>query len=317
VGNKGTHLLGGNYNINALNPAYYQQYGSLLQNQVPNPFYGEIKTGSLSGATISQSQALLQLPDYLSVTTLARHGAMSIYHALQATAEHRYAHGLTLLVAYSKSKLIDDSSSSDSGESADGVFRDPIYRPYLERSLDSNDTSQNLSTSGVWQLPTGAPKRRLINEIAGGWQLQGIVQWQTGIPLSVTGSNNFTGTPFPDLTGKPTLSASQRSVKRWFNTDAFDNPAPYTIGDSPRTLPATRGPNFTNVNASLIKNVTFEKWTLELRGEGFNIFNHPQLNNPNTSFSPNSSGVNTNALFGTITSALDPRVFQIGIHLSR
>ncbi|HEY9126426.1 MAG TPA: hypothetical protein VIM62_04825, partial [Acidobacteriaceae bacterium] len=317
VGNKGTHLLGANYNINTLNPAYYQQYGSLLQNQVPNPFYGQIKTGALSGATISQSQALLPLPDYLSVTTLARHGATSIYHALQATAEHRYAHGLTLLVAYSKSKLIDDSTSSDSGESSDGVFRDPIYRPYLERSLDANDTSQNLSASGVWQLPTGSPKRRLVSEFTGGWQLQGIAQWQTGVPLSVTGSNNFTGTPFPDLTGNPTLPADQRSVKGWFNTAAFDNPAPYTIGNAPRTLPATRGPNFTNVNASLIKNVSFEKWTLELRGEGFNIFNHPQLNNPNTTFSPNSSGVNTNALFGTITSALDPRVFQIGIHISR
>jgi hypothetical protein len=44
---------------------------------------------------------------------------------------------------------------------------------------------------------------------------------------------------------------------------------------------------------------------------------HPQLNNPNTSFSTNASGVNTNALFGSITNALDPRVFQIGIHLSR
>lgn len=317
VGNKGTHLLGGNYNINTLNPAYYAQYGTRLQNQVTNPFYGQTTTGSLSGATISQSQALLPLPDYLGVTTLARHGAMSIYHALQATAEHRYAHGLTLLLAYSKSKLINDSSSSDSGESADGTFRDPIYRPYLERSLDSNDTSQNLAASGVWQLPIGTPNHRLLNSVTGGWQLQGIVQWQTGTPLTVTGSNNFTGTPFPDLVGNPTLPRDQRNPNHWFNTAAFANPAAYTIGNAPRTLPATRGPNFTNVNASLIKKVTLEKWTLEMRGEAFNLFNHPNLNNPNTSFSPNSSGVNTNAAFGTITSAMDPRVFQIGLHLSR
>jgi hypothetical protein len=317
VGNKGTHLLGGNYNIDTLNPAYYAQYGSRLQNLVPNPFFGKISTGSLAGSTITQQQALLPLPDYLSVTTLARHGAMSIYHALQATAEHRYAHGVTVLLAYSKSKLINDSTSSDSGESTDGTFRDPLFHPGLERSLDPTDTSQNLSGSGVWQLPIGTPTHRVLNLVTGGWQLQGIVQWQTGTPLSVTGSNNFTGTPFPDLTGNPTLSSDQRSINRWFNTAAFANPAPYTIGNAPRTLRATRGPGFTNVNASLIKNVNFEKWTLELRGEGFNIFNHPQLNNPNTSFSPNSSGVNTNALFGTITSALDPRVFQIGIHLSR
>lgn len=317
VGNKGTHLLGGNYNINTLNPAYYAQYGTKLQNQVTNPFYGKITTGTLSGATISQSQALLPLPDYLSVTTLARHGAMSIYHALQATAEHRYSHGLTLLLAYSKSKLINDSTSSDSGESADGVYRDPIYRPYLERSLDPNDTSQNLSASGVWELPIGTPSHRALNVLTGGWQIQGILQWQTGTPLTVTGSNNFTGTPFPNLVGNPTLSRSQRSTSKWFNTAAFANPAAYTIGNAPRTLPATRGPAFTNVNASLIKNIIMEKWKLELRAEAFNLFNHPNLNNPNTSFTPDSTGVNTNALFGTITSAMDPRVFQIGVHLSR
>jgi hypothetical protein len=317
VGNHGVHLLGANYNVNSLNPAYYAQYGSALQNLVPNPFYGQITTGSLSGTTITQQQALLPLPDYLSVTTLARHGAMSIYHALQATAEHRYAHGFTLLVGYSKSKLINDSTSNDSGESSDGTFRDPVFRPYLERSLDPTDTSQNLSTSGVWELPFGTPHHHWLNQLAGGWQLQGIVQWQTGTPLSVTGSNNFTGTPFPNLIGSPTLPSGQRSIKQWFNTAAFANPVAYTLGNSPRTLPATRGPNFTNVNASLIKKVSLEKWTLEMRGEAFNLFNHPQLNNPNTTFSPNASGVNTNALFGQITSALDPRVFQIGLHLSR
>jgi hypothetical protein len=317
VGNKGTHLIGGNYNVNSLNPSYYTQYGTRLQNQVPNPFFGRITTGSLSGATISQAQALLPLPDYLSVTTLARHGAMSIYHALQATAEHRYSHGLTLLLAYSKSKLINDSSSSDSGESTDGVYRNPIFRPDLERSLDINDTSQNLSASSVWQLPIGTPNRHLLNLLTGGWQIQGILQWQTGTPLSVTGSNNFTGTPFPDLVGNPSLPSGQRSVTRWFNTAAFANPAAYTIGNAPRTLSSTRGPNFTNVNASLIKKLMLEKWTLEMRGEAFNLFNHPNLNNPNTSFTPNANGVNQNALFGTITSALDPRVFQIGLHLSR
>jgi hypothetical protein len=318
VGNHGAHLLGANYNINTLNPSYYASYGSKLQNLVPNPFYGQIATGSLSGTTITQQQALLPLPDYLSVTTLARHGASSIYHSFQATAEHRSAHGVSALVSYTKSKLIDDSTSSDSGESTDGVYRDPIFNPRLERSLDPTDTSQNLSASGVWQLPFGDKSRRYLYLLTGGWQINGIVSWLTGTPLSITGSNNFTGTPFPDLVGNPALPADQRSVNKWFNTAAFANPAPYTIGNSPRTLRATRGPNFTNVNASLTKKFAMgDNWALDVRGEAFNVFNHPQLNNPNTSFSPNSSGVNTNSLFGFITSALDPRVFQIGIHLSR
>ncbi|HTD96457.1 MAG TPA: hypothetical protein VK627_05990, partial [Edaphobacter sp.] len=283
VGNHGVHLLGANYNINTLDPAYFASYGSKLQNLVPNPFYGQIATGPLSGTTISQQQALLPLPDYLSVTTLARHGANSIYHSLQATAEHRYAHGVTALFAYTKSKLIDDSSSSDNGESTDGTYRNPIFKPRLERSLDLTDTSQNLSGSGVWQLPFGDPSHKYLYLLTGGWQVNGIVSWQTGTPLSITGSNNFTGTPFPDLVGNPTLPAGQRSVNKWFNTAAFANPASYTIGNAPRTLRATRGPNYTNVNASLTKKLIFrDSWVLELRGEAFNVFNHPQLNNPNT-----------------------------------
>jgi len=318
VGNHGVRLLGGNYNVNTLNPAYYTSYGSKLQNQVANPFFGQITTGSLSGSTISQAQALLPLPDYLAITTLARHGADSIYHSLEATAEHRYAHGITALVAYTKGKLIDDSTSSDSGESTDGVYRNPIFDPRLERSLDPTDVSQNLAVSGVWELPFGDRTHQLKYLLTGGWQINGILSWQTGTPLSITGSNNFTGTPFPDLVGNPTLRASKRNVSHWFNTAAFANPASYTIGDSPRTLGATRGPGYTNVNASLTKNIYVrEKWHLELRAEAFNVFNHPQFNNPNTSFTPNTSNINTNSLFGVITSSLDPRDFQIGIHLSR
>jgi hypothetical protein len=320
VGNHGVRLLGANYNVNTLNPEYFTSYGSRLQNQVPNPFYGEIKTGALASPTISQEQALLPLPDYLSVTTLARHGADSIYHSLQATAEHRYAHGLTALVSYTKGKLIDDSASSDSGESVDGTFRNPIFNPHLERSLDNNDTSQNLEASGVWLLPFGDHTHRYRYLLTGGWQLNGLVSWQTGVPLSVTGSNNFTGTPFPDLIGDPTLPASKRSIKKWFNTAGFANPALYTIGNAPRTLPATRGPNYTNVNASLTKNFYIrERWDLELRCEAFNVFNHPQLNNPSTSFSPttNAQGsLDTSPSFGLITSALDPRDIQLGAHLS-
>jgi Carboxypeptidase regulatory-like domain len=317
VGNHGVRLLGGNYAYNQLDPTYWATYGSALQNQVPNPFYGQIATGPLSSPTISQSQALLPLPDYQSITTLARHGADSIYHSLEATAEHRYAHGLTALISYTKGKLIDDSSSSDSGESIDGAFRIGRYNPHLDRSLDSNDVSQNLAVNGVWVLPFGEKSHGLRYLAIGGWQLNGLMAWQTGFPLSVTGSSNFTGTPYPNLAGNPTLPASKRSVKGWFNTNAFANPANYTLGNAPRTLPATRAPNYTNANASLTKNFRLPgDMVLEFRAEAFNVFNHPQLGVPNTGFSPNAAGVNTNSLFGTINSALDPRDIQLGMHLN-
>ena len=317
VGSHGVRLFGGNYNYNQLNPTYWTTYGSLLQNQVPNPYYGQITTGPLASATISQSQALLPLPDYQTITTLARHGDDSIYHSLEATGEHRYAHGLTALISYTKAKLIDSTSSDAGGESEGAGYRIGRYNPRLDRSLDPTDVSQNLSANGVWTLPFGEASHGLRYLALGGWQMNGIVQWEMGFPLTITGTNNFTGTPYPSISGNPTLQASQRSVKGWFNTAAFVNPPNYQLGNAGRSLPATRGPNFTNANTSLTKNFRLpEKATLQFRAEVFNVFNHPQLGTPNETFSPNAAGVNTSSTFGTITSAADPRDIQIGMHLS-
>jgi hypothetical protein len=55
--------------------------------------------------------------------------------------------------------------------------------------------------------------------------------------------------------------------------------------------------------------------TLQFRFESFNALNHVNLNNPNTSFSPNRQGVNTNALFGRISSAMDARRLQLGLRM--
>jgi hypothetical protein len=59
-----------------------------------------------------------------------------------------------------------------------------------------------------------------------------------------------------------------------------------------------------------------EGWKLKFRAEAFNALNHVNYNGPNTSFSPNSQGVNTNALFAHITSSLNGRAFQMGLHLA-
>ena len=318
VGNHGVRLIGGNLNLNQLDPAYYTSYGSKLQNQVPNPFYRQIKTGALSGPTISQTQALLPFPDYGGITTIARHGAGSLYHSLQATAEHRYANGITMLVAYTKSKLIDDSSSEDAGESVDQIkSRLGVYSPNLDRSLDIYDVSQHLVISGSWNIEFAKNTHGWRRAVLDGWQPNGIITWSTGTPIRVTGANNFTSINIPDMVGDPNLPSSRRGIQKWFNTDAFKNPANYVIGNAPFVLSSTRNPGYVNADLSMTKNfVLHNEWKFQLRAESFNAFNHPNLNGPNATFSPNSLGVNTNALFGKITSAQSPRLIQFGAHLA-
>jgi len=318
VGNHGVHLIGGNLNLNQLNPAYYSSYGSKLQNQVPNPFYGQITTGGLSGPQISQTQALLPFPDYGGVTTIARHGGGSVYQSLEATAEHRYSSGATVLVGYTKAKLLDDSSNEDAGESTNGInSRLGIYNPHLDRSLDPYDVSQRLVISGSWNIQYAKHMTGWRRIALDGWQPNGIITWSTGFPIRVTGANNFTSISIPDLVGNPNLPSSQRGIQEWFNTKAFQNPQPYVIGDAPFILPSTRTPGYVNTDLSMTKNFgLWREYKLQLRAEAFNAFNHPNLGGPNTTFSPNAAGVNTNSLFGTITTALSPRNVQFGAHLS-
>jgi hypothetical protein len=315
VGNHGVKLVGGNYNLNQYDPKYYAQYGLALQNQVSNPFFGQITTGALASSTIALSQALRPLPDYQTVGTLAAHNADSIYHSLQLALEHRFSHGLSILASFTGGKLIDDSTANDSGESTDGSFRIGAYNRHLDRAVDPSDISRRLIVSGVWELPFAAHANGVYHMLVHGWQINGIMTSQSGTPLSVTGANNFTGINSPDLIGNPNLS--NPTVKQWFNTGAFANPQSFVIGNAPRTLPSTRGPAFNQLDVSLFRTFhLIESLQLEIRGEAFNLLNHVNLNNPNTSFSPNAQGLNTNSAFGTITSSYAARQMQLGAHLT-
>jgi hypothetical protein len=324
VGNRGVHLFGGNYDLNQLAPQHFA-LGLALQDQVPNPFFGQITSGPLSGRTVPRSQLLRPYPDYLTVSTLNSHGNWSRYHSLQVNLERRASHGLSAMLSYTFSKLISlgTSLATGNGQVADpGNFRIGRLTRELDRSVDESDITHRLVISGVWELPFGKGRRFLSEEgalshVLGGWQVNTIVTLQGGNPLRVRGSNNFTGIPWPDLVGDPTLPRSERSANRWFNTDAFRNPAPFTIGNIPRTLPRTRGPGYRDVTVSLFKSLRFtDRVRMELRGEVFNALNFVNYGDPSTSFTPNAVGVNTNANFGRITSALPARRIQLGARVT-
>lgn len=324
VGSKGTNLFGGNYDLNQLDPQHFS-LGLALQDQVPNPFRGQIQTGALSGATVARSQLLRPFPDYLSVITWANTNLSTTYHSFQVSAEKRFSDGMSVLASYTKSKLISECFAIGGGGGGDacaGEYRLGRFNRTLDRSLDQDDISDRFVISGLYELPVGRGRALLgnahpvVGAFLGGWQINGIGTFQVGTPLAVRGSNNFTGIPYPDVLRDPTLPSDQRTPERWFDTDAFANPAPFTIGNAPRTLPKTRGPGLRDVSFSLFKTFEFlERFRLEARGELFNALNTVNYNSPNVSFSPNLQGQNVNANFGRITSALDARRMQLGLRL--
>ena len=257
---------------------------------------------------------------------MANANLSSSYHSLQISAEKRFAQGLSLLASYTKAKLITECAAIGGGNSGDGCtgeYRVGRFNRRLDRSLDQDDVASRVVVSGVYELPFGKGRRMLgqahplVNGVLGGWQMNGIGTFQSGLPLAVRGANNFTGINYPDVLRDPTLPAGERTPVRWFDTDAFRNPANFTIGNAPRTLPRTRAPGLTDISFSLFKTFAIrERAKLEARGELFNALNTVNYNAPNVTFTAGANGQNINGNFGRVTSALEARRVQVGLRLS-
>ncbi len=137
-------------------------------------------------------------------------------------------------------------------------YQNGLYDRALERSVDPINVPQRLAVSFVYELPVGKGKllniqNNIANAIVGGWQAQGIMTLQTGLPLNITGASNNLATR-PNSTGQ-SAKLSNPNQYEWFNTAAFVNPPNYTFGTIGRTLPDVSGPGFFNLDFSIIKNV--------------------------------------------------------------
>jgi hypothetical protein len=149
----------------------------------------------------------------------------------------------------------------------------------------------------------------LLGAIVNEWTLTGVLTLQSGVPIAVTQTTNNNafagfGTQRPNLIGDPTLTSKERSVGRWFNTSAFATAPQFTLGTSSRN--PVRGPGYRNLDLAVMRRVGLpEDRALEFRCEIFNVTNTPPFGAPN--------GVLGSAAFGTITTAGDPRVFQLAL----
>jgi hypothetical protein len=320
VGNHGTHFQSDSYNLDQI-ALQYLPLGLGLQQQVTNPYAG-IVPGTLGGPTISLQQSLLPYPYYQSVSVYYPRDGSFIAHYFELEVNRRSEKGLTLMGGYTVGKLID----TPLGTGLTFVISEPttyqnVYDRAAERSLDPTDVSQRATISALYDLPFGrgqhyVASNPVMNNVIGGWQVNAICVLQTGFPLAITGANN-------DLASRPNFVSGQ-SVKlahptkaEWFNTAAFINPPLYTFGDVGRTMPNVRAPGTVDFDMSLFKTTQIrDSLALQIRIESFNVFNHPNLGMPSTSFSPGANGLNASGTFGTITSTgTDNRDVQLAARL--
>lgn len=315
AGSKITHVGIPDTNINQLTVEQLAQGNALLQ-QVTNPYFGQIsRASSLGDPTVPRAQLLRPFPRFTTVSLYRNNVGNTSYHALQAKLEQRLTRGLSYLVSYTRSKLIDDAGSVFDASIVTGpVANFPVadsFNRALEKDVSTGDLPNVFVTSFTYDLPLRL-RAKVADKIFSGWSVTGLVLLQSGLPFPVTQITNFNafggfGTQRPNLLRNPTLAAGERTTARWFDTAAFAVAPQFTLGTASRN--PVRGPGYRTGDLAFIKRTAFgEARNFEFRTEIFNLTNTPPLANPN--------GVVGNAAFGTITSAGDPRVLQFGLKLN-
>lgn len=322
AGAKGSHLPGYTTQINQL-PEEFMSMGTALQQQVPNPFFGQITTGPLAAPTVSRGQLLRPFPHYTGVEIASNGNRNSTYHSMQVKVEKRFRGGGSVLGAYTWAKLIADTDTATGWLEAGGGFSAQNWRNLqLERAPSLNDVPHRAVISYVYDLPFGKGQplasgvTGVVDKLISGWGVNGITTFQSGFPLglstAVNLTNSFGGGSRPNWTGqKATLSGpAQQRLARWFDTTQFSQPAAFTFGNSARVLSHIRAHGINNFDFAVFKNtpVVKERVGLQFRTEVFNLFNRVQFGFPGRALG--------NPQFGVVSGqANQPRLVQFALRL--
>ena len=235
--------------------------------------------------TVAQVNARRPYPAWGNITFLDAIG-QSNYHGLVTRLEHRYRAGLTFTLSYTLAKSIDTTPgttfnvtpSRASAQNTQNLLKG-------ERGLSGFDFRQRFVWSPVYELPFGKGKpmlnRGVVSRLVEGWQLSGIVTYQSGRPLTALvtrdQSNTLSNLDRPNMTGNP--NSGPRTVDKWFNTDAFVLQPAGTFGNAGRNNIV--GPGIVNVDVAFSRRfVARERYSLQFRAESFNLANHTNFGLP-------------------------------------
>jgi hypothetical protein len=241
-----------------------------------------------------------------SFTQALTNGSFSNYNSLQAEIRRRLSKGLMLQANYTFSKAITDSEGSQSTLESYRTLRNIK----LDRHRANFDQTHRFIGNFIYELPFGVGRRWLnggnpvIRKAAEGWQLGGIVNWQSGPPLGVfsgrTTFNQFNaglnpaqlaGTSFDEFrqnTGifktasgvffvnpsllNVTTNTTGQATGATLKPGLLEAPTPGTFGNFPRN--AITGPSFTQWDFSLTKRTRFyERGDVEFKVTFYNAFN--------------------------------------------
>jgi len=308
-------------------------------NQVPDQFRLAVANFD-TGQDCSMNQCI-SIPDsvrpfigYSIINNNEREGSAS-YNSLQVFFNQRVARGMQFQAAYTFSKNLTDTINQDT-EASTGPIQN-AFDPRAERAVANQDQTHSFVANYMWQLPffkhTG---NTYLKNALGGWQVDGITTFRSGLPANVCLDADVAGTgdgPLvyecqrPDMIANPNLPRGKRTLNEFFNVNAFIEQPLGTFGNATRNI--IRNPGVNNWDLSVFKDFTVpwfgrhqgwladEDAKLQFRAEFFNAWNHTQFNGVDTTFQTQGSGMpsGTTSGFGSVTSARDPREIQFALKL--
>jgi hypothetical protein len=247
------------------------------------------------------------------------------YNSMQLSLEKRMSRGFMILANYTWSKSLDDlppRAGVTGFDTSSALPWDDPNRHRFDYGPSEFDHTQRFVASWIWQLPDLKDKNSVLKAFFGDWQLSGLVQAQTGRPMSVTQGSDISGTGIGQDRGSftgvdPYLSgpcAGVASCKLWLNPAAFklatDPSVKNTFGNVGKGSLRFPGYYAWDMGISKVFALT-ERYKIQLRGEFFNLFN--QVNFLSDEGTVNNFSTVSNGNFGRLRTAMDPRVGQLAL----
>jgi hypothetical protein len=302
---------------------YAQQWNLNIQRQFGNDYALEVSYVGSKGTHLVIKRDINQAPPVVGVTSqdvnrpfigpapalrsLSRveSAGDSNHNGLLTKFSKRFSRGFLFVNSYTFGKTLDIASDTESATLNAYDFR-------MDRGPAAFDIPHTWSSSWTYDLPFGAGRSfgkgagTALDKIIGGWQMNGIMLARSGLPITITQSQNLlsTGTgnrPDRIRSGK----VDKPTIDRWFDVEAFvptrDNTGTY--GNAGRNI--VRGPGQWNLDISLVKVTRFrERFEHQFRVEAFNVLNHPQFahdlgGTANRTIGTASAGTISSLLFGS------------------
>jgi len=242
------------------------------------------------------------------------------YHALQATLQRRFSHGLAWGLSYTLSRAMGTTS----------------YNPVVPDNEEwnygrlSTDRRHNLQINYSYDLPNLGQRlhSKLLGAFTDHWIASGIFSMQSGAPFtpgfSINGATiDYTGTP--DVSARMNVIGDPMAnvpAGLYYNPAAF---APPVLGTTP-TVPVLGNagggagiltlPRVTNLDATMAKFIPLfgERRGLRLQAQAYNVLNHPEFNGVG-GLQFDANGVQNSLGAGVFNSTLPARILAFGARL--